>query len=190
MTCTEIHGITKNSAERIGETKNSWRGGMAVWTALEKKYLPKYIPEWAKNMNTGNEEYSRTTAFSSDAMKEIWDLFKSEELSESERIVLGSTFDHVLVKVENVDRLLKAFREFEGNTSLKDQADIIEKGIAENPEIVAIGWNQTSVNGDVWTSTNYNEELEEYAGYNLEKDTKHWFLIESIKESEIEKEIT
>ena len=180
MTCTEIHGITKNSAEHIGETKNSWRGAMAVWRILEKKYLPKYVPEWAKTMG-GNNKYSRTITMSPDDIKEIWDLFKSDKLSELERIVLGSTFDNVLVRVENIDQLLKAFREFEGNTSLKEQAEIIEKTIAENPEIVAIGWNQTSVNGDVWTSANFNEEIEEYTGYNLEKDTKHWFLIEDIR---------
>ena len=39
MSYTEIYGLTNDSVVCIGETKNSWRGAVAVWTMLEKKYL-------------------------------------------------------------------------------------------------------------------------------------------------------
>lgn len=171
MSYTELFGLTKNSVLCIGEIRNSWRGAMAVWVFLEKKYLPKYTPDWAVKSNI---KCSRTTSM--DEIEDIWKLFESTKLTKAERIVLGSTFDKVLVKVEDKDELLLAFREFEGETSLKEQADLIEKAIKEKPEIVAIGWNQTSVCGDTWATENYNEETEDYAGYNLETGNKHWFL--------------
>ena len=187
MSCTEIFGLKKNTVEFIGETRNSWRGAMAVWVFLEKKYLPKYVPDWAfrpdgSRIDT-NQEYSRTSAMGQkdNPMKEIWDLFKSPKVTESERIVLGSTFDRVLAKVKSIDKVLQAFREFEGDTTLKEQADIIEQAIKGDPEIVAIGWNQTSVNGDTWATDNYDEEKEESLGYNLEIGTKHWFLVEAFE---------
>jgi hypothetical protein len=92
-----------------------------------------------------------------------------------------STFDNALAKVESIDKLLSAFRNFEGETSLKEQADIIEKAIKDNLNIVAIGWNQTSVNGDTWANCNYNEQEGEHFGYNLETGNKHWFLVEEVE---------
>ena len=194
MSCTEIFGLKKNTVEYIGETRNSWRGAMAVWIFLEKKYLPKYVPDWARTLDKEDQEYSRTSfeiSLSSameqkdNPMEEIWDLFKSPKLTKSERIVLGSTFDNVLAKVESIDKVLQAFREFEGDTTLKEQADIIEQAIKEDPEIVAIGWNQTSVNGDTWASDSYDEEKEEPIGYNLETGTRHWFLVEAIENDDL-----
>jgi hypothetical protein len=182
MSCTEIFGLKKNTVEHIGETRNSWRGAMAIWTLLEKKHLPKYIPDWAMGVAG---EYSRTSAMGQEKdspMKSVWDLFHSPKLTKSERIVMGSTFDNVLAKVESIDQVLQAFREFEGNTSLKEQADIIEQAIKKDPEIVAIGWNQTSVNGDTWVNESYDTENEEPIGYNLETGTRHWFLVEALEE--------
>ena len=187
MSRTELYGLTKNSAHLIGETNNSWRGAMAVWVTLEKKYLPEFIPDWAKGMPRQDQEgYSRTATFGENSkMQEIWSLVKDPRLSPAERIVLSSTFDNVLAKVDSINQVLAAFREFEGETTLKEQADVIEKAIKEDPELVAIGWNQTSVNGDSWQTENLNEETEEYAGYNLETGTRHWFLIEEFdKEQE------
>lgn len=181
MSYTELYGFTKTGVESIGETRNAWRGAMAVWTFLEKKYLPKYRPSWARD---DKMDYSRTCSGigSKDDIKEIWDLFRSKKISDSERIVMGSTYDNVLVKVEDIEKVLKAFREFEGETSLKEQADIIEEALKELPDIIAIGWNQTSVNGDTWTNTGGHDEVSgESVPYNLETGAKHWFLIETIE---------
>lgn len=159
---------------------------MAVWVFLEKKYLPKYTPDWAIKIGEENKDYSRTGAMceKNNPMQEIWSLFKSDKITSSERIVLGSTFDNVLVKVRGISKVLKAFREFGGETSLKEQSDLIEKAIKKNKKIIAIGWNQTSVNGDTWSNEHYDEKLDENKGYNLEKDTRHWFLMDSVFEIE------
>lgn len=176
MSYTEIYGLTKNSAFILEEIRNAWRGAMAIWLILEKKYLPKYYPKWGIKKD---EDYSRTSdLFNENAMKEIWDLFKSDKVSRTDKIVLGTTFDNVLVKVDSLQEVLTAFRNFEGETSLKEQANTIEKAIAADSKIIAIGWNQTSVNESPWTF--FDNEREEDCGYNIETGTRHWFLMDEI----------
>lgn len=182
MSCTQISGLTKNRAYRIGEVRNSWRGAMAIWTILEDKYLPKFIPEWAKSLEEKDySDYSRSYSGNDNDMKQIWDLSNSDKLTFNEKIVLCSTFDNVLVRVESIDKVLKAFREFDDKTSLKEQANIIEKALKENQDIIAIGWNQTSVCEDKWVFKNYDEEKNEWFGYNLEENKDHWFLFDELK---------
>jgi hypothetical protein len=186
MSSTEIYGLTKNRAMEIGEARNSFRGAMLVWKTLEEKYLPSFPkPVW---MPSDSKEYvSRTSMMMMpNAMKEVWDLIDSDKLSFNEKIVLGTTYDNVLVKAENISRVIDAFNSFEGDTTLKEQADIISqtiKNITEQDEpIVAIGWNQTSVNESPWSD--YSEEEDEDIGYNLETGDKHWFLFDDLKEGE------
>jgi hypothetical protein len=173
MSYTEIYKFNKEgNAQRFAETKNAFRGAMAVWQIVEKRYLPKYVPAWA-GMMSGNHEYSRVSDFSGQAIKEIWNLIDSESVSETDKIVLGSTFDKVIVLREDVPKLIQAFREFEGETSLKEQADYIEKELNADEDLVAIAWNQTSVNGDMWET--YEEEKGSRP-YNMLSDTGHWSL--------------
>jgi hypothetical protein len=160
---------------------------MAIWSILEKKYLPSLPkPDWAIAADE-REYWSRThvphfNASKPNPMKEIWDLVHDARLAQNEKIALSSTFDNVLAKVESIGKVLAAFRSFDGECSLKEQADLIEKEIKEDPELVAIGWNQTSVNGDTWESENLDKETEEYSGYNIETGDRHWFLIEELEE--------
>jgi hypothetical protein len=183
MSTTEIYGITKNSAFELGETRNSHRGAMAIWIYVEDKYLPPYVPGWAIRLNRQDGKYSRTVQSFGDnenSIEEIWQLRNSEKISPIDNIVLGSTFDNVLVKIENIDKLCDAFVSFEGETSLKEQIPII-KSAKEDESIIAIGWNQTSVNSDTWANYKYDEEKDESIAYNMEIDDKHWFLFDSIK---------
>lgn len=166
MSCTEIYGFNKNGkAYEIAEIGNSHRGAMAVWTLLEKKYLPP-------------TQFMRI--ISSDGAQELWDLYKDKRLTEAERIVLMSTFDKVIINKENIVKLLDAFRQFEGYTSLKEQADAIEQEIKANKNIIAIAFNQTSVNADTWDNYNYNEKKEESYPYNIKKQNDHWELFEEL----------
>jgi len=173
MSCVEIVGFTKNKCFIIGEVNNAWKGAMAIWKILEKKYLPPYQPSWW-NPNLNKEPPSR--CLQPESAREIWDLSKSEKLSQNEKIVLNSTFDRCIVNVDNIDKVIFAFREFEGVTNLKEQADLIEQTIKKDSKIIAIGWNQTSVCENQWMTANFDEKTEEYISYNLEKDTNHWFL--------------
>ena len=173
MSYTEIYKFKKNGdAEFIGETKNSHRGAMAIWVHLEKKYLPPVVKFGMTiprpHLFDGN-----------DGIREIWALNKSDKVSEVEKICLLSTFDNAIAQVANIQELINAFREFDGETSLKEQADIIENAFNEDPELIAIGFNQTSVNADTWSNVGgYDEEKEESIPYNILKNTEHWFIFE------------
>ena len=183
MSYTEIYKFKKDGdAEEIGEVKNAFRGAMAICTHLEKKYLPKFIPEWAKSIGEDlTKDYSRISSMKQEDMKEVWDIIKHPYITDTHKIAMNSTFDNVVVKRENLEKLVLAFREFEFETSLKEQADLIEEALKDDPDLLGLGWNQTSVNGDTWANSGeYNEETEEHASYNLLKEKKHWFMFDDM----------
>lgn len=183
MSYTEIYKFKKSGkAEFLGETKNAWRGAMAIWNILDEKYLPPFIPEWAKNLQKDlDKKYYRSHDFAGKAIKEVWDLFKSESVSETDKIVLGSTFDNVIVLKNDLPKLIEAFRNFKGQTSLKEQADILEKALKEDKNLIAIAWNQTSINSSKWIDTGKYTKTDNPIPYNILKDTEHWNLFESEK---------
>ena len=177
MSCTEIYGFDKSgNAYYYEEVKNAWRGAMAVWQELEKKYLPPYYSKYA------HIETSRCTSFDEEAMKEIWNLAEQPNVSMHDKICLCTTFDKILVKKDDIFKVVEAFRNFEGDTSLSEQADILEE-MYKDDDCIAVGWNQTSINCDTWENYKYNEEKDEREPYNCINDKEHEWLfdIESIK---------
>lgn len=182
MSYTEIYGLTDNDAFCIGETKNAWRGAMKIWMDLERKYLPSLPPHaWEISESEKQEYHSRTSMlFDESKMKEIWELVNNANMTVNERIVMASTFDNVLVRKENISRLLDAFNEYSNETSLKEQAEIIRLAVEEDEEIIAIGWNQTSVTGDTWHNAGGYDEDDNPIGYSMERQSEHWFLFEEL----------
>ena len=200
MSYTEIYAFDKAGLPRLyGEVHNSWRGAMAVWNIMEDRHLPPFVPEYIKFCNwyrpgmTAEEIEARNgfkprrTAPSlsngkdNDPAREIWNLVDNPEIPEHEKIVLYTTFDNCLVRAENLPAVIAAFRQFEGETSLKEQADILQ-GAADDPEIIAVGWNQTSVNGDSWYNAGgYDEEAEESLPYNCLTGDKHYGLFDELR---------
>lgn len=180
MSYTEIFGFNKNGdAYSIGEIRNAFRGAMAVWTIIEKKYLPPWKPLWAMTIES---DYSRVSDMSGESMEEIWSLFKSDKVTEIDRIVLGSTFDNVIVMKKDISKVLECFRAFEGESSLKEQADlIVDHLIDHDPE--AIAWNGTSVNSDNWCNYGGQDEDDEPIPYNLNTGDRHWDLFESVEKN-------
>lgn len=141
MSYTEIYKVTKSGNTKLfAEIKNSHRGAMSIWNYLEEKYLPP--------LNRYGMKISRAISFEKEDIDELWGLQHDNRLSESEKIALLSTFDNVVVLKQDIPRLCKSFREFPGNTSLHEQADLIEKLINDR-HCFAVFWNQTSVNADV-----------------------------------------
>ncbi len=182
MSYTEIYKFKKDGhAEFLDEVKNAFRGAMAIWIIVEKRYLPKYTPDWASIFDDSTRDFSRTSDFRGDKIQEIWDLHTNSKVSEIDKIVLGSTFDNVVVMKKDIPRLIEAFRSFEGETSLKEQAVIIEDAFKNDKDLIAIAWNQTSVNGDAWESDDLgvdDEGEEYYLPYSVLTGTKHWDLFE------------
>ena len=196
MSYTEIFGFHADGlAYRLAEIQNSWRGGVAVWGALEKNHLSPFIPRYAKTSSWYRPEMSyedvsrfmgyaptRVAAmFENDAMREIWGLVENDKVPVSERICLCTTFDKVIVEKKHLQRVIDAFRSFPAETSLGEQADTLEKALAD-PDCIAVAWNQTSVNCDSWVSYRYIEETDTCEPYNLLEDSEHWSLFSEYPE--------
>lgn len=175
MSYTEIYGFDKTgNAYFEDEVKNSFRSAMAIWQTLEDRYLPKRI--------VYGMEMSRTHDIVGSKIEEIWGLYKNDKVSYTDKICLHTTFDACLVKKENLPKVIKAFREFEGETSLKEQADILEKMYADE-NCIAVGWNQTSVNGDEWSNKGgYDEENDCHIPYNCLSGEYHYWLFDELEE--------
>ena len=193
MCYTEIFGFDKEGiAYKKAEIRNAWRGGMAVWEILEERYLPPYIPEYIIHCKWyyPNMDYDeivsrngfkpvRTLSLSDDkGMREVWNLYENDNVSDTDKIALATTFDRVVVKKEYFQQIIDAFESFEGETSLKEQTSVIREMLSDD-NCIAVGWNQTSVNGDTWANYGgYDEETDECIPYNLHSMDKHWFLFE------------
>lgn len=202
MSYTEIYSFDKaGNAGQAGEVKNSWRGAMAIWSYLEKKYLPPYIPDYVKHCNWYRAEMTReeiiqrngfepsrlSPSLSPDGenpMKEVWGLADNTDVPEHERIALFTTFDKCLVKKEDLPTVIAAFRKFEAETSLPEQADILET-LFQNEDCIAVGWNQTSVNGDTWGNAGgYDEENDESIPYNCLTKEEHYWLFDEFQKAQ------
>ena len=201
MSSTEIYAFGKDGkAYFYGSTHNSWRGGMAVWQLMEERHLPMYIPKWvvgtywyrpgmsAREMKL-HIGYTPTRCMphlraDGDPMQDIWELQHNKNVPLHERICLYTTFDKALVKRENIPAVIEAFRKFGGETSLPEQADILEKMLAD-PDIIAVGWNQTSVSADTWDNYGgYDEEKDESIPYNCLTGKEHFWIFDELGEEE------
>ena len=165
MSCTEIYAFKRNGeAHHFADVTNAWRGGMAVWLTMDKRYLTDntYLPNMTR-------------------MAATWKLADNEAVPEHERIVLFTTFDNCLVKKENLPKVIEAFLNFDGDTSLPEQAKVLEL-IMDDDDYIAVGWNQTSVNGDCWeTMGGYDPETGENLPYNCLTMDKHYWLFDELK---------
>lgn len=205
MSYTEIYAFdAEGNAKIYGETRNAWRGAMAVWNIMDERHLPPYIPDSVKCLAWYRPEIpyeeivkcigfkpGRLNAFfgkGENPVNEIWSLANSLRVPLHERIVLHTTFDRCLVRKKHLHRVIDAFKRFEGETSLKEQADILQKA-ADDPGIIAVGWNQTSVNADSWYNAGgYDEATEESIPYNcLTGDSHYWLFDELICDENVER---
>lgn len=152
MSYIEIFAFDKEgNSESYAEVKNAWGSSMAVWDILGKKYCGH-----------------GASIFDIGQMKEIWNLVDDNKVSMHERIVLFTTLDKSLVKKEDLPKVIEAFRQFEGNTSLKEQADILEDIYNTCDEYIAVGWHQNSVSCEQWFD------------YNCLTDTDHYYLFDEL----------
>ncbi|EJG7554940.1 hypothetical protein [Listeria monocytogenes] len=162
MSSTNIHVVRANGdVEIYAEVKNSFAGAMKVWNSLNAKY------DFRDNLFT---EFKKT--FSS---------FNKGVYEDFENVVLGSTFDNVIVKKEDIQLLIAAYEkyidEFDGS-NLGLQIEIFRQ-IENKADAIGIAWCQTSVCDDLW-DFGYDEEKDELIPYNIYKGDDHWFLFDNI----------
>ncbi|MFS1429201.1 hypothetical protein LMH73_019135 [Vibrio splendidus] len=172
MSSTEIYLVSTDSCIEIGETKNGFRGAMFVWDQIAIKYFKL---EGFPNFDT-------------EMQRRVWNAANEHPLTDAERIVLASTMDWVVVRTEDAQRLIVAFKEYgEDNPrcSIGEQGAIINS--AELPPGHFIAWNQTTV-GDFALSPEwfdfdeddeeYNEDNDENGYYEFNNLSKTWDLFE------------
>ena len=171
MSSTVIYAFDRegNACKEIG-IRNAWRGAMSVWDIMESRHLPPYYMQGIK---------LRRVICGAAAANEVWALADNKEIPEHERIVMLTTMDKCLVKKENLPKVIEAFRKFDGITSLPEQADILEKLLADD-NCIAVGWNQTSVSSSFWFK--YNEETGKITPYNCLTMNDHFWLFDDLNE--------
>ena len=183
MSYTTIYAFKKNWLPFcLGEVGNSHRSAPAIWDYMEKKYLPPYMPDFAKNYIWLKPwHFSRMVSFWTDpnGMYDVWNLFDRKDIPKHERIVLWSTFDDSVVMKPDFQILIDAFNAFEGESSLKEQADIIKSALS-NEDIVAIAWNQTSLSQTRWYYGGGLDENDEELPYNILTMTDHRDFIQAL----------
>ena len=163
MSTTEIYAIEKNGdVTPYGSAQNSWLGGMHVWNSLNDKY----------GFNEG-------FMFS---FKKTWGNFNKGIYEDYENIVLGSTFDHIIVLKENFEQLLTSFKKYYSvypNSNFGQQIEVIETMKADE-NVIGVAWCQTSVADDLWDFC-YDEEQDEVIPYNIFKGENHWELFDLLE---------
>ena len=163
------------------EFRNSWGGAILIWDYLIQKYFP---------LKPGQQSWEGEASLMI-KMQPVWDLFKRSDVDLIDRIALGSTFDMVMVKRENIKALAIAFTALHqrmtemGLLTNPDrvnhillQADLFRE-MAGDSDIQAICWQQTSCARDMWRVKNDKEDEESHP-YNINTDTGHWFLFDEI----------
>lgn len=149
MSYTEIYRFTKKGNPiKVAEIKNAFRGAARVWDIVGDRYLGPFTPEWTKYLpaDLKHDNYSRLCADMGEnsEIKKVWALDKSELISEVDKIAMRSTFDDAICMFKDLPRLIKAFMEFEGDTSLPEQAEQLTL-LLKSKNTIAVGWNQSSV---------------------------------------------
>ena len=152
MSYTEVIKFDKKgNPSSAGRVKNASRGSWIIWSILSQKYLGRDFSYLDPKLE-----------------QETWNLIWDDRLTDTEKIVLGSTYDFVLIKKEYIRKLIDAYEEFakrDDNLSLNEQNEILKK-LENDKDCIAVGFNQNSISCDMCED------------YNCITGTKHWYLFD------------
>jgi len=152
MSYTEVIKFDKKgNPSSAGRVKNASRGSWIIWSILSQKYLGRDFSYLDPKLE-----------------QETWNLIWDDRLTDTEKIVLGSTYDFVLIKKEDIRKVIDAYEEFakrDDNLSLNEQNEILKKS-ENDKDCIAVGFNQNSISCDMWED------------YNCITGTKHWYLFD------------
>lgn len=170
MSYATIYKVPESGGiENYREFPNAIRGAVLLWTYLSRRYL----------------DLDGMPLFGGEDTKRLWALATDERLSEDERIALQTTFDGVMVRRDDFERVAAAF---DVVGPMMDDAGHLPAWAATlremwlDPDCFAACWNQTSVCADTWwrydTCPTCGQDLEDSRMYDISKDSGHWFLFE------------
>lgn len=165
----------KGSGHEVAKYSNSFGSAYRVWASLGQAYLNSINAIWEKS-------------------DDLWWLIYGNRLSREEKLMLAWTFDHALLPKDHFAEMSAAMVTFNKKYPLPEKyanhipayAQLIDS-LAEDPNIMAIGWHQTSVSlNPWWVRTGLNTETEEYDGegrlYDLSIDTYHTWIHEYLEQ--------
>lgn len=175
MSRTELYIIGKDGDIEIYKGYgNSYRGAILLWHNLWRKYYAKLCyPHFNDDKN----------------IEKLWRVDINLEVPRELRILLASTFDKMMIKIDNLPKYIDAIESvltkkyFEDNGHFKNYPKDLRE-ILKNKNIIAICWNQTSINNGVWIKYDQCPTCREYSierSYNIFKDKKHQFLFEYLE---------
>ena len=188
MTYTTIYSVPKEGEiKNEAELGNSHGSAPVIWGMLCEEWL-------------GDKHYHVTQT----SCPKLWALSDDERLPMYQRIALATTYDKVVVRLENLPKVIWAMRKFHEEfmkrrpdswTHLLEQADILQR-IFDEGTAYGVCWTQTSVCADSWyaydTCECCGQNLEEQRMFDLSKDDNYgaWLLfnIPGLKDFELEGE--
>lgn len=172
MSCVEIYTVNeKGDVTEFGIARNSFGGAMHIWSIIADKYM--------SNVTGGIG--GLLLAISGNQCQQFWDLFNSGKLSERDNILFGSTFDHMICEIDQLNDLIEAFKSFHDDHPSFTLAEIIQvlKTVPKEKDIRGICFNQTSVVSDMWTDM---DDQENTIPYNVDAHSDDvLYLFEEIK---------
>jgi len=177
MSYTTLYKVPESGEiQTYKEYGNAFRSAWLVWDTMSKLYLKKDAVEF---MLKGDH-----------AMQPVWDLWKDPSVPESHRIVMASTFDKVMVRRENLERLASAYdaysRAVEDAGHIEAMASDLRE-LARDETCFAVCWCQTSVSADTWMTPVTCEccgETTDSRMYDVSRDEGHWFLFDELEKIE------
>lgn len=171
MSYTELYVLTKDKNYERQDFKNAFRGAMYVWNDIAKRYA-------------GFEMFPM---FDLEDQMEVWNYNNRNPgiMSNHEAIVMSSTMDGALVEGNRWKDLSDAFEQYgdeHPNSNFLEQANAIREFVSRlgEDEILAFGWNQTSVN-EPWC-VQYNDETDDMDVYDPHEQSKHFWVYEGLEE--------
>lgn len=173
MSYTKLFLIPKKGQiESIGEFKNAWLGAIKIWNDLWDEHL---------------REFGEFSMFNRGSIVKLWNLWTIEMYPDCERIVLLSTLDKCICKIENFQKLISAFNDYDKKfpgSHVNAQAQALNKYKSEKG-YVGCCWTQTSVNGDSWNIEDEKED-DEWRMFDHSKDKGygHWYLFQELQEND------
>lgn len=162
MSYCELIALKKGGIEGIKEYRNAHGWAAYIWTSLCDTYLPK-AAHWLSNT------------------KRIWDLFHDDRVSAVDKLVLGSTFDYVVVKFEDLNKLIDVYKKFlemhpipnDIICHLPEMIEDLKETSKRTDEVIGVCWYGMSVSQNLWVT--YTEDGDSVP-YDIETGDKHWFL--------------
>jgi len=163
MSRTELYIIDEKGDVRFKDGfRNSYRGAVMIWSQLVEAHIFK--------TNKLRCSLIALPCFDDSGLGKyqflLGDIAYDKNIPIEDRIILVGTFDHCIVKRENIPKYLDALEKYMikydcGN--LDDQYKAIKQiyDDAKYKNIVGICWNQTSVSCGVWSAP-WDKEKEEH----------------------------